>query len=116
VLIFVSGPYSAATDAEIGANIGRACAAGKAVIDRGHWPLIPHCNVVYDLWHIDEHEQAPEYEFYLRWDAELLRRCDALLYVASSPGADRELALARELSLPVYLSVDGIPAGALGRA
>jgi hypothetical protein len=109
MLIYVAGPFSAKTEDEVSDNIGRACAAGKEILDRGHVPFIPHLTVTYDVWHEEAHGHPGDYEVYIAWDLEILRRCDALLYLASSPGADRELALARELGLPVYLSVDEIP-------
>jgi hypothetical protein len=113
-VIYVAGPYSAETEHEVNDNICRACAAGKAIIDRGHWPLIPHLNAVYDLWYEDHYGQRPDYELFMRWDLALLERCDGLLYLAPSPGADRERALAWEWGKVVWMRVEDIPAGELG--
>lgn len=110
MLIYVAGPFSADTEEGIEVNIGRACAAGKSILERGHVPFIPHTTVAFDDWHKREYGVPGDYEMYLAWDFGIIRHCDGLLYLAPSPGADRELALARELSLPVFLSVDEIPA------
>lgn len=109
MLIYVAGPYSAATHAERIANTERAMQAGHEVLTRGHWPFIPHLAHFFDEWCWWQHNGRLEPETYMQWDFVILRRCDGLLYLASSPGADRELALARELGLPVWLSVDEIP-------
>ena len=42
--------------------------------------------------------------------ARLLQRCDAVLRIpGESRGADQDVALARELGLPVYFDVNDIP-------
>ena len=110
LLIYVAGPLSAPTEAELVANHDAACAAGKAILDRGHWALIPHLTLAYDTWHEEAHGAPGDYEQYLAWGFALLARCDALLYLAPSPGADRELAEAERLGLPVYRAVEEIPA------
>jgi hypothetical protein len=109
MLIYVSGPYSAETLDERERNAGRAMDAGRHILSKGHWPFIPHLTHYFDEWHGWQHGRWVDPETYMQWDFAILRRCDALLYLAPSPGADRELALARELSLPVYLSVDEVP-------
>lgn len=108
-LIYIAGPYTAETEDATSENVCRACAAGKAVLDRGHWPIIPHLSLGYDLWHESEHGEKAPYETYMQWGLELLRRCDGLLYLAASPGADRELALAEEMGMPVYRAIAEVP-------
>lgn len=83
--------------------------AGRHIMRRGHWPIIPHLTHYYDEWHYGLYDERVAPETYMQWDFVILRRCDALLFVKESPGADRELALARELGLPVWMSVDEIP-------
>lgn len=109
MLIYVAGPYSANTDADRLANVQHAMAAGRIILEKGRWPFIPHLNHYYDEWHAQHHNARLDAETYMQWDFAILRRCDALLYLAPSPGADRELALARELNLPIFLVVEQIP-------
>ena len=49
-----------------------------------------------------------DYEHYLGWDFAFLEVCEALLFLGSSPGADRERAHAEALGIPIFESVEGI--------
>ncbi len=109
MLIYVAGPYSADSDAGRIANVNHAMAAGRVILQKGHWPFIPHLTHYFDEWHNARHDVRLDAETYMQWDFAILRRCDALLYLSPSPGADRELALARELGIPIYLIVEAIP-------
>lgn len=111
MIVFVSGPYSATTHEERVANVNRACQAALGVLARGHWPFVPHLSHFFDEYVADTHGFRLEADTYYDWDLALLERCDGLLYLAPSPGADRELEMARELGLPVYLSINEVPQG-----
>lgn len=110
--IFVAGPYSAPTEDQIGEHVRRACEAGQALLDRGHYPMIPHLTVAFSLWRQEHRGEDLPYETYLDWSMALLRRCDGVLSVGRSPGADREVALARKIGLPVWERIDDVPFGA----
>lgn len=70
----------------------------------GHVVFIPHLT---HFWHM---LIPQEYEFWIRQDLEWLKVCDAILRIeGESPGADREIELARSLGLKVYTSVFEIP-------
>lgn len=108
MLIFIAGPYTAGTSAAEEENVSRALRAATALLSRGHQPFVPHLS---RYWH---HTALANGRFvpYERWMAYTLAwvaRCDALLYLGPSPGADRELALARKLGLPVYTDTDAVP-------
>ena len=111
MLIFISGPYSAASILDQEQNVERAMLAADVIFRLGHLPVCPHLTHFFDLFVTAYLGEPPTYERYMALALEQVRRADGLLYLAPSPGADRELALARELSLPVWLSVDEIPAG-----
>ena len=66
--------------------------------------MVPH------LSHYIDQIQRFDYETWMRWCLAILRRCDAILYLASSPGADRELACAQEWGLIVFRSLEEVPA------
>ena len=61
---------------------------------------VPHVSVLAEMF-------APlPYESWMHLDMRGVRRCDALIRLpGESPGADRELELARELGLPVVRTV-----------
>lgn len=83
--------------------------AANIVRHHGHLPLIPHLSHYYDDWHYVYYGYRPEYEFYMDLSLELVRRSDGLVYLDPSRGADRELALARELGLPIWTSPFDVP-------
>lgn len=105
MLIYVAGPYSAPIVEERENNVERAMDAGQDIIERGHWPVIPHLSHWFDLYT----QQALTYAQYIAWGLALLRRCDALLFLGSSPGAERERSLALELGIPIFGRVGEIP-------
>lgn len=109
--IYVAGPYTPTGadfhDAPRMAyhNTRRAILAGIEVIKRGHIPFIPHLT---HFIHLESDEPLPA-EFYYEYDMVWLKCCDALLYLGSSKGADRELEWAKRNGLRVFLSVSEIP-------
>ncbi len=111
LIVFVAGPYTAADDAGIGENVAAACAAGKALLEKGHWPFIPHLTMTYDCWHENTYGERAPADLYYDWDLAMLERCHGLLYLAPSPGADREMKRAIGLGLPVWTSVGEVPGG-----
>lgn len=108
-LIFVAGPISAPTLHEQEANVERAMLAGWELLQRGHHPVLPHLTFYFDMFAAAFMPSVPTYEQYLAWSCALLRRCDGVLFLGASPGANREVALARELGLPVWTIVDEVP-------
>lgn len=108
-LIYVSGPLSADTPEERKIHYNRAMRAGHRIIDRGHFPIIPHALSSFQEWCEENIGGTPDYELYMAWDFAMIKRCSGLLYLAPSPGADRELAYAEELGLPIWYDVASIP-------
>lgn len=95
--VYVAGPY---TNPDPVSNTNKAIAAANDLIDLGFAPFVPH------LYHWC-HEQAPrDYEDWMAVDFAWVRRSDFLLRLpGESPGADREVDLAKELGIPVCYSV-----------
>ena len=106
--IYIAGPLQAATPAEQSANIGRALMAATAMLKLGHTPYVPHLTFYWDSF-LDGHPDRPSYEDWLAYDFQWLAVCDAILYLGSSPGADRELEQARRLGLNIFFSIDDVP-------
>jgi hypothetical protein len=106
--IYVAGPLSADSDVERVRNVTRAIAAGVRILKMGYVPFIPHLTHYVDVWAVGQGIRISK-EDYLQWDCEWLRCCDALLYLGSSPGADRELELAQRDGIAVYRSIEEIP-------
>lgn len=107
-LIYVAGPYRAATRAAIAQNIAAARQVGLAAARLGWYPAIPHSNTS----HMDHY--APELgdDYWLRGTMELMERCDAVVLVAgweNSQGTLGEITRADELHIPVFRSLDKLP-------
>jgi hypothetical protein len=105
--VYVSGPYTAATPADVRRNVDTAMAMGIDLLMLGHSPVIPHLS-----YYLDRFAQSRgidiDYEEWLRMDIDLLAGCDALLLIGSSPGADREVAFAKDRGIPVVTEIGGL--------
>lgn len=117
MIVYVSGPYSS-PDGEPGqlANTERAMAAGLALLEMGHAPLIPHLSHWFDLWVGRERGERLPWQLFMDWDIELIRGCNALLYLAPSRGADIEKAHAEAMGIPVYTALSQVPHAGARRA
>lgn len=103
-VIYVAGPYSASTDEGKCENTMVAIDTGLVLLERGHYPFIPH------LTHfVDQRTDELDYQDYMEWDEELLKRCDSFYYLGSSPGADAELDVAEDRGMTVYRSLSEVP-------
>lgn len=97
--VFVSAPFSAPTPEAVLDNVHRAIDCGQRLDESGViTAYVPHLYLWWDRRH------PAGYERWMEKCAEELRRSDALLRLDASPGADRELALAKEIGLPLFLS------------
>lgn len=96
--IYIAGPISKGVLHE---NVRQAVLAADAVFRAGHAPFVPHLDFLWEL-------VAPcTYESRMAYDFEWIKVCEALIRLpGESAGSDREVALARELGIPVYFSVD----------
>jgi len=95
--VYIAGPYTQGDQAQ---NVRRAIDAAEAVMQAGFAPYVPHMSHFHHMIH------AHFYETWLAIVIAFLRVCDALLRLPGlSPGADREVALARKLGIPVFYSV-----------
>lgn len=107
--IYIAGPLSADTEEIVFANCQRAVDAGIELMQKGHFPFVPHLS----LWTNTRAKVKFDVEFtweqWMELDDAFLQCCDALLHLGSSRGADQELARAKELNLLIYYSLSEIP-------
>lgn len=97
-VVYVAGPYRAATPRRILANIWTAQEAALVVWQAGGVAICPHANTALFDGEADD-------SVWLQGDLELLRRSDAVLMCGAwqeSAGATAEHRLATELGLPVF--------------
>lgn len=108
ILVYIAGPYTASTQEGIDANIARAVDVAIAVAELGCYPVCPHANTANPKF-----GRVRSYQFWLDATAEMLRRCDAALFVPgfeSSFGARSELLEAKRRSIPVFFDVESLAA------
>jgi len=98
-LIYIAGPFRAATPWEIECNIRRAETLGLEVARLGGIPIIPH--TMYRFF-----QNALSDEFWLKCELQLLKPCNALAAVVGwekSKGTQGEIRYAEdELKIPVF--------------
>jgi uncharacterized protein DUF4406 len=100
--VYVAGPY---TKGDVAVNVRRAIEVGTELFDLGYIPFIPHLT---HFWHL---VTPKPYETWLDIDNEWLPTCDALLRIpGESSGADKEVALAHKLGIPVYFDIIALSA------
>ena len=106
--VYIAGPYS---KGDVILNIREAIYAADWLLAGGHVPFVPHLT---GFWHAI----APKpYESWLAYDMEWLKVCDAVLRLpGESSGADKEVAEARRLGVPVFESVPELFAAGDGPA
>ena len=95
--VYIAAPY---TKGDVAVNVRSAYEAANRLADLGFAPFVPHAT---HFWHL----LFPRpYEFWLALDNEFLPCCAAVLRLpGESNGADKEVALAQRLGLPVFTSV-----------
>lgn len=106
MLIAVAGPYSASTEEQKQANLDAMNRAAAQVYEKGHIPVIgvnAALPVALMLPGKDRREVINGISF------AIVEKCDAILMIGSSAGADKEREIIASKGLPVYFSIDEIP-------
>lgn len=95
LITYIASPY---TQGDPAANTAVQMDAAHRILDMGHVPVAP---LLSHFLHI--HRQRP-YQDWLNMDLALIPRCDILLRLpGDSPGADKEVACAREHNLRIAM-------------
>ena len=103
--IYIAGPLNAENAREMKLNADRAIEAGCKLMAKGHSPYIPHLS--FYVW---THPAGGfNYEDWMELGFSFLETCEGFLFLAPSPGADREYDRARKLGLKIFYSVDEVP-------
>lgn len=92
-LVYVAGPITS----EPWACVRKATTAAAILDDLGCWAYLPQMSVLHEI-------VAPmPYEHWIAHGLAMVERCDGLWRLkGESPGADREVAHAMELQIPVF--------------
>ncbi|RYZ48119.1 MAG: hypothetical protein EOP49_19485 [Sphingobacteriales bacterium] len=103
MIIGVAGPYSAATAAERQQNLDRLNEAAAALLRLSHIPLIGMNAALPVVAGMQEGDER--YKAIMDISMAVIDRCEALLLLAESPGANRERDLVLSKGLPVFTSI-----------
>lgn len=106
--IYIAGPYSGDTKADIEWNVKTAIDVGIILYMNGHFPFIPHLTHYVALEAAGRHP-ALEWEDYMRGDLSWLLSADAMFFIGHSRGADIEWREATKRGLKIFYSFDEIP-------
>lgn len=106
MLIAVAGPYSAATPEQRQRNLDALNLAAAEVFKRGHIPVI---GVNAALPVAERLDPANRYENIMAISLAVVEKCDAILIIGESPGANRERDLIQSLGRPVFKSISEVP-------
>jgi hypothetical protein len=106
MLIVVAGPYSADTEEKKARNLETMNIAAAEIYRRGHIPVI---GVNAALFVADNLPDMNRHEVINNISFAIVERCDAILMIDSSAGADAERDIIQAKGLPVYYSLDEVP-------
>lgn len=113
LLILIAGPYRSGTDGDptlIARNLERLEEAAAPIHRLGHIPMIGEWVALPILRGMTASDAAAGDVMY-ETARRLLQHCDAVLRLpGASAGADQDVVIARERGLPVYVSLDEVPA------
>ena len=95
--VYVASPY---TKGDVAENVRTNVLACDELAEAG---FVPFCPLLTHLWHLISPHSI---DFWYNYDLEWLTKCDAIIRLpGESAGADREVAAAQCLGLPVFHSV-----------
>lgn len=106
MIIGVAGPYSAPTEEQRQKNLNAMNEAAARVLEKGHIPIIG-MNAALPIVSIAKIEDR--YKATMEISLAVIDKCDALLMIGESPGANKERDLILSKGLPVYFSLEEVP-------
>jgi hypothetical protein len=106
MLIVVAGPYSAPTAEQRQMNLDAMNAAAAIVLHKGHIPVIG-MNAALPV--VEQAKPADEYQAIMNISLALAEKCDAILMIGESPGANMEREIFQRKGLTVYTELKDIP-------
>jgi hypothetical protein len=115
LLILIAGPYRSGTNGDpdlIARNLARLEEASGPLFRLGHVPMIGEWVALPILRTLDP-AHADDGDVMYETAHRLLQHCDAVLRLpGESTGADKDVEIAEQLGLPVYRTLEEVPAPA----
>ncbi|MDQ3194407.1 MAG: DUF4406 domain-containing protein [Bacteroidota bacterium] len=107
MIIGIAGPYSADTEQKKKLNLDAMNTAGALVLELGHIPLIG-MNAALPI--VERANIKDKYKVTMEISLAVIDKCEGILMIGESPGANKERDLILSKGLPVYYSINEIPA------
>ena len=115
LLILIAGPYRSGTNGDpdlIARTLARLEEASGPLFRLGHVPMIGEWVALPILRTLDP-SHADDGDVMYETAHRLLQHCDAVLRLpGESTGADKDVEIAEQLGLPVYRTLEEVPAAA----
>jgi len=108
-LIAVAGPYSSPDEEGRRRNLDALHAAAAEVRRRGYVPLVGVDVALPIADRLHPTGTPGRYATIMEISMEVVARCDALVLIAESPGANQERDLMKRLGKPVYTKMEELP-------
>jgi hypothetical protein len=105
MIIGVAGPYSAETEEERQRNLDAMNNAAARLLELGHIPVIG-MNAALPV--LEKANVPDRYKSIMDISLAVIGACDALLFLAESPGANKERDLIISKGKPVFHSIEEI--------
>ena len=102
--IYIAGPLNNPDAAKYLQNVSKMLKVADAIRRKGHSPFVPCMDLLLGIVAGDM-----EYNDYWEMNLPWIEGCDALFFIDHSPGADRELELARKLGKKVFMALNQVP-------
>lgn len=109
MLIGVAGPYSADTEEQRQKNLDAMNIAAAKLLEKGHTPLIGVNAALPVIQQLNDKSGIDKYEAIMKISLAVIDKCEALLLIGESPGANRERDLILSKGFKVYYSIDEVP-------
>ena len=106
MIIGVAGPYSADTADKRQKNLDAMNVAAARLLEKGHIPLI---GINAALPVVEKSTLVDTYNAIMDISLAVIDKCEGLLLLAESPGANRERDLILSKGLPVYYDINDVP-------
>lgn len=106
MIIGVAGPYSAETETGRQQNLDKLNSVAFQLIEKGHIPLVG-VNAALPVVNVGYIENR--YDTIMKISMAVIDRCEALLMIGESRGANMERDLVLSKGLPVYYRIEEVP-------
>jgi hypothetical protein len=107
MIIGVAGPYTAPTEEQKQKNLDAMNEAAARLLEMGHVPII---GVNAALPVVQKANIDDKYKAIMDISMAVIDKCEAILMIGESAGANREKEHVEAKRLPVYWSVEEVPA------